>query len=274
MSTERGMELVDEGYEIKMAGFEVDCADGKGEPIACHHVGEFYSVVKEEFTRSAAVYLTNCKNGYGPSCFNAGRMHLAGKGVEQDDTKATELFQKSCKSGHLQGCYLNGLMLYNSCLEKEKADKATASSVGASSGASSSAPASASAAVSAPAPVVAKTWAEQARERTEQAKEKRDKTEALKLFDWACKEGENDSCYFAASHYLKKDAPDRDPTKALHYLTQSCGTNHAPSCFNLAVMFKHGDLNVPADAEKFAEYKGRTDSLVAQLGGLGGTRTA
>jgi TPR repeat protein len=58
------------------------------------------------------------------------------------------------------------------------------------------------------------------------------------------------------------------------YLSRACDTNHAPSCFNLAVMFNKGDAGVPPDAEKFAQYKGRTDQLVAQLGGLGGTRTA
>ena len=30
----------------RMAGFEIDCNDGKGEPSACHHVGEFFSVIK------------------------------------------------------------------------------------------------------------------------------------------------------------------------------------------------------------------------------------
>ena len=33
-------------YTYRMAGFEIDCNDGKGEPSACHHVGEFYSVIK------------------------------------------------------------------------------------------------------------------------------------------------------------------------------------------------------------------------------------
>jgi len=29
-----------------MAGFEIDCNDGKGEASACHHVAEFFSVIK------------------------------------------------------------------------------------------------------------------------------------------------------------------------------------------------------------------------------------
>lgn len=71
-----GMERVDENYELKMAAFEADCNDGQGEPVACHHVGEFYSVVKDEHNRSAKVYEKNCygKN-YGPSCFNLARLY-------------------------------------------------------------------------------------------------------------------------------------------------------------------------------------------------------
>ena len=39
MEIPEGMNLVDEAYLEKMAAFEVDCNDGKGEPAACHHVG-------------------------------------------------------------------------------------------------------------------------------------------------------------------------------------------------------------------------------------------
>jgi hypothetical protein len=70
------MERVDEAYEAKMLAFEIDCNDGKGEPQACHHVGEFYSVVKDQHDRSAKIYDLNCNNkGYGPSCFNLARLY-------------------------------------------------------------------------------------------------------------------------------------------------------------------------------------------------------
>jgi hypothetical protein len=53
-----GMELnlVDEEYETKMAGFEIDCNDGQQAGQACHNVGEFYSVVKNDHTRAAKVF--------------------------------------------------------------------------------------------------------------------------------------------------------------------------------------------------------------------------
>lgn len=73
--SESDLNLVDEAYEAKMAAFEVDCNDGQGEPMACHHVGEFYSVVKDEHHRSAKIYTKNCdEKNYGASCFNLGRL--------------------------------------------------------------------------------------------------------------------------------------------------------------------------------------------------------
>ncbi len=70
------MQRIDEAYILKMAGFEIDCNDGKGEPSACHHAGEFYATVNGEHKRAAEIYKNNCDNNkYGPSCFNLGRYH-------------------------------------------------------------------------------------------------------------------------------------------------------------------------------------------------------
>jgi hypothetical protein len=46
--------------------------------------------------------------------------------------------------------------------------------------------------------------------------------------------------YITGSHFLKKDIQDRNPKKAVSLLENSCNANHAPSCFNLAVLFKKG----------------------------------
>ena len=70
------MELVDEVYEEKMVGFEVDCNSGKGDSTACHHVGEYFSVVKNDKGRAAKVYETNCLlKGNSASCFNLARLY-------------------------------------------------------------------------------------------------------------------------------------------------------------------------------------------------------
>ena len=87
------MELVDEEYETKMVGFESDCNNGSGDPTACHHVGEFFSTVKDDWQRASNVYQTNCDSkNYSASCFNLAKFYLAGKGVKQSDDKAASYF--------------------------------------------------------------------------------------------------------------------------------------------------------------------------------------
>ncbi len=69
------------------------------------------------------------------------------------------------------------------------------------------------------------------------------------------------------------ESGDRNPALAIQYLQKSCASNHAPSCFNLAVLYKKGDTNVNPDEAKFEEFKKLTETLVAKYGGLSGKRT-
>ena len=48
--------------------------------------------------------------------------------------------------------------------------------------------------------------------------------------------------------------------------------NHATACYNLAVMYKKGDVGIPPDEKRFEEYKNITNKLVEQYGGLKSTR--
>ena len=62
----------------------------------------------------------------------------------------------------------------------------------------------------------------------------------------------------------------RDPKRAEELLKAACRTGaHAPSCFNLAVMYSNGDDGVPADSVKAEEYKKKTEQAVQTLGGMG-----
>jgi TPR repeat protein len=231
MEIPEGMNLVDDAYLEKMAAFEVDCNDGKGEPAACHHVGEFYSVVKDQHARSAKIYEENClKKGYGASCFNLGKLFLSGKGIEQSDKKAGSFFAMACNNDHLQGCYHQGVLAY----------------------------------------LVADGKSE------ENQKDEAAQRRAIKLMEKNCEKGDVESCYFAASHFIKKDDPSiqRNPTKALGMLKKACEKNHGPSCFNLAVMYKTGDDGVKVDMDKHAEYKLKTEDLVQRYGGLSGRKAA
>jgi cytochrome c oxidase assembly factor 7 len=98
-----------------MTAFEADCADGKGEPMACHNCGEFFSVVGNDHDRSKKIFEINCNDrNFGPSCFNLAKLYMSGKkgGVTQDDSKAEALFSKACKLRHNPACYHEGVMLY------------------------------------------------------------------------------------------------------------------------------------------------------------------
>lgn len=129
MEIPEGMNLVDDAYLDKMAAFEVDCNEGRsnGEAAACHHVGEFYSVVKDEHKRSSRIYEKNClEKGYGASCFNLGKLYLSGKGIEQSDEQAGRYFQMACNNEHLQGCYHQGVLTYLAAPEDQRSKKLAA----------------------------------------------------------------------------------------------------------------------------------------------------
>ena len=233
------LNLVDDAYETKMSAFESDCNDGKGEALPCHQTAEFFSVVKEDRERASKLYERNCREkGYPASCFNLGKLHLAGKGVQQDDQAAERLFTKACKGGHLSACYHQGLLSF--LAEQSKQHKPTTSP-------------------SSSATKIKLTWKQQ---------------DALKLLEKNCQAGEFESCYFTGSHYLNPDVVDRNPHRAISLLERSCDGNHASSCFNLAVLYKKGDVGVPPDVDKFAHYKQKTKELVKVYGSLGGQKMA
>jgi cytochrome c oxidase assembly factor 7 len=235
MSVPEGMNLVDERYEEKMAAFEVDCNDGHGAGKACHHVGEFYSVVKDEHDRAKAIYEVNCfreKDPYYPSCFNLAKLYLSGRGgVGQNDEHASELFKRACDHDHLQACYHQGVLQYL----LNSGNTANGSNV----------------------------------------KDEKIQMKAIKVLEKACVEGESDSCYFAGSHYINKETStkQRNPPKAVKLLEVACTHNHAPSCYNLATLFKLGDVGVPADKAKYEEFKNKTQKLIGERGALQGTKT-
>jgi TPR repeat protein len=62
----------------------------------------------------------------------------------------------------------------------------------------------------------------------------------------------------------------RDPKRAAELLLTGCSTGaHAPSCFNLAVMYENGDDGIPADPKKAEEFKKRTEEIIQTFGGFG-----
>ncbi|KAJ0396649.1 hypothetical protein P43SY_002998 [Pythium insidiosum] len=103
---------VNQQLEERHYEFRSNCNDGEGDASACHSWGEWLAVVDKNYEAAAKMYELNCaKNAYAASCFNLGRLKLAGKGVALDDKDAIDLFEKSCKGGHAAGCHHMGFML-------------------------------------------------------------------------------------------------------------------------------------------------------------------
>ncbi|TYZ60595.1 hypothetical protein PybrP1_004539 [[Pythium] brassicae (nom. inval.)] len=87
------VQRVNEQLEQRHYEFRSNCNGGDGDASACHSWGEWLAVVDKNYAGAAEMYQLNCaKNNYAASCFNLGRLKLAGKGVETNDTEAINLF--------------------------------------------------------------------------------------------------------------------------------------------------------------------------------------
>lgn len=96
-----------------------------------------------------------------------------------------------------------------------------------------------------------------------------DKAKSLACWNTACKMGNFESCFLAASVHLQQHNPDRQPVEAMNKLKFACKDgNHVKACHNLAVMYRVGDQGVPADAKKFEYYKAKTEELAKHMGGM------
>lgn len=65
-------------------------------------------------------------------------------------------------------------------------------------------------------------------------------------------------------------ALERDPKRAEELLLKSCEqSGHAPSCYNLAVMYTQGDDGIEKDEAKAKVYQDKTEEYVEKFGGFG-----
>ena len=60
---------------------------------------------------------------------------------------------------------------------------------------------------------------------------------------------------------------ERNPKKAIPFLERACSANHAPSCYNLAVLYNLGDVGVEKNEKLYNEYKVKTTELFELVGG-------
>ncbi|DAZ99595.1 TPA: hypothetical protein N0F65_001423 [Lagenidium giganteum] len=225
---------VNEQLEERHYEFRSNCNDGNGDASACHSWGEWLAVVDKDYKGAADMYKLNCeKNAYGASCFNLGRLKLAGKGVEANDSDAFKLFgrnqhldtgisaETSCKAGHAQGCHHLGLLYYNGVGCTKNPTKAM--------------------------------------ENFKEACERDDANSCNRVA----------ALYLSTA---SSNPFPRDAVTAKTYLEKACDANFAPACHNLAVMYKQGDKGVEKDEAAYKKYKHKTNELVAQAGGIAGIK--
>ena len=65
-------------------------------------------------------------------------------------------------------------------------------------------------------------------------------TKAFSLHDRACRMGVAEGCYNIHTAFLLGRKQPKDLPKAFSYATAGCSLNHAPSCSNLSLMYRHG----------------------------------
>lgn len=269
--------VIDDESKRQVEEYIDSCDGGKGPMVACHSTAEYLSLFERKHVDAMKLYENCCfrpkedksPNGvyieedkskaYPPSCYNLAQFRMTGKGRTKFDRKeGYDLFERACKGNHNPACLMQAKMLVS-----------PPGSLGKSI--------------------------------------PYDPQKAMKLFDHVCEQGDSIACFTLATMLLRGDLIDpaadnvspkeargeeviqhrkgemdrrrkendaratipRDPKKAEQLLLQSCGRAHAPSCFNLAVMYNMGDDGVERDQEKARKYQDRTQELVKLFGGFG-----
>lgn len=268
--------IIDEESQQQVDDYKEACDGGKGPMVACFATAEFISMFERKHLEAYELFENTCfrpitdrsPNGkevdgtkaYPPACFNLAKTLMTGKGgAKADRDRAYTIFDRACRAGHGGACHIQAKMLLS------------------------------------PPGSLGKNVPY-------------DPYKAMDLYQQVCDTGDSVSCFTLATMLLRGDkinklarnatpqelkgeepvqrrtneddrSPNvsndfeyipRDPPRARDLLQSACRTGaHAPSCFNLAVMYEHGDDGVPADKEKAAEFKKKTEKAVQTLGGLG-----
>ena len=267
--------VIDDESRQQVEDYIEACDGGKGPMVACFSMAEYVSLFLRKHGEAAALYENTCfrpkkdksANGvvvdgtraYPPACFNLAQMRMTGKGGTAFDRKeGYELFDRACRAGHGGSCHMQAKMLLSD--------------------------------PGAMGPGVPY-----------------DPAKAATLLDGVCQDGDPISCFTLATMLLRGDhvsseadnvspseargrtdvqarqneqdrrkgaddrrkALQRDPPRSERLLQQGCDRGHAPSCYNLAVMYTQGDDGVPQSDEKADVYRKKTEDHVERFGGLG-----
>mmetsp|Transcript_29913 Transcript_29913/g.34101 ORF Transcript_29913/g.34101 Transcript_29913/m.34101 type:complete len:387 (-) Transcript_29913:24-1184(-) len=274
--------IIDEESKQQVDDYREACNDGKGPMVACFATAEFVSLFERKHKEAFKLYENTCfrpkkdkspnsalvdgTKAYPAGCFNLAQMLMTGKGgVPFDRARAYQLFDRACRGGHGGACHLQAKLLLSEpgelgpgvpydppkaakLLERICVDDNDSFSCF----------------------LLANMLlrgdnvsAESDHVSPQEARGLADVTQAPKTdYD---RDGE-------VKRTPQKDgrvALKRDPVRAAQLLTQACMvSNHAPSCYNLTVMYTQGDDGVPADPEKAEQFRTKTDEMVNKYGGF------
>ena len=270
--------VIDEESSQQVQDYIDACNNGKGPMVACYSTAEYLSLFLRKHKEASLLYENTCfrpaadksANGvsmdrgrskaYPPSCFNLAQMRMTGKGgTKFSRLDGYNLFDRACRAGHGGSCMMQAKMLasYPGSLGK---------------------------------------------------KIPYDPRRAANLLEGVCENGDSLSCFTLATMLLRgnnvnseadnvtpeearglapvkkrkneddrvKDQDDarvaleRDPKRAQELLVRACEqSGHAPSCYNLAVMYTQGDDGIEKDEAKAQKYQEKTEEYVDKFGGFG-----
>jgi TPR repeat protein len=270
--------VIDDESSQQVQDYIEACDNGKGPMVACYSMAEYLSLFLRKHKEASLLYENTCfrpatdksANGvamdrgkskaYAPACFNLAQMRMTGKGgTIFSRFDGYQLFDRGCRAGHGGSCMMQAKMLasYPGSLGK---------------------------------------------------KIPYDPYKGSKLLEGVCENGDSLSCFTLATMLLRGDqvnseadnvtpeearglkpvkrrkneadrgknaedariALQRDPKRAQQLLTRSCEeSGHAPSCYNLAVMYTQGDEGIEKDLEKASVYQAKTEEYVEKFGGFG-----
>lgn len=97
--------------ESKFTEFDMGCS--AGQISACNSLGEWYSLMRQDFRNASELYMNACfEHRYPQACLNLGHMLLTGKGdVSADEGTALRAFTLGCEAGNADACSNAGKLL-------------------------------------------------------------------------------------------------------------------------------------------------------------------
>jgi len=274
--------VIDDESKRQVEEYIASCDNGKGPMVACHSTAEYLSLFERKHEAAMKLYENCCfrpktdksPNGvyieetkdkaYPASCYNLAQFRMTGKGRTKFNRKeGYDLFDRACKGNHNPACLMQAKMLVSPPgtlgksipYDPEKAmqlfdhicDQGDS--------------------------VACFTLATMLLRGNliDPRANNVSPGEARGVEDIKQRQGEMDRRRrpdSTVSQGGQKSIP-RNPKRAEELLLKSCDRSHAPSCFNLAVMYNMGDDGVNRNQKKSEEFQNKTQKLVKVFGGFG-----